>query len=1400
VKLADKTHGIDVWSAKLASHHPQGQRDYWISRLSAAVPALPVDGAVPVADLYGESEQLRIEFDAAFTNALLNECHHAYRTRINDLLMSALFLAVHEWTGQSALRIGLEGHGREEIFEGMDVSQTVGWFTSLFPLTLRMPADWNSRGESSLRELIRCAKDELRTLPDNGIGYGVLRYLARDEALLVLEEPTDILFNYLGQFDSMLRGAGSFAAAPEYTGRDGGMNLRRTHKLLVNSVVTDGRLSFDINFNPGIHTRVTVENFARGMEQGLRRIVGHCREQQRTRFSPSDFPLVRLRQGEIDDLQERYPRLADCHAASDLQSGLIFHALTDEGDDGEDYTVQVCLTFEAAIDVARFKNAWDRVTARHDCLRSAFTGFERDQILQVVLDAVELPWTEFDWRDRSDVELLEAFDAHARGERRAGFDFAHAPLMRFTLIRERDARYRFLWTHHHTLLDGWSLGAVLAEVVGFYSGLPTAGSTTGAYKDYLAWLQSRDQEQAREFWTRELQAVDRRAPLGIRAPVEAVEVRTRVKSRQLSKKHTRALEALARRHKVTTNVVVLACWAYLVSRHSGSNYVVVGQTVSGRDPAVRHVEDIVGLLIRTIPACIEVDGDLPIGEWLGRLHARSVERERYSYYPLPDIRRCSRLSAAEALFESLVVFENYPVDDVLKDAARQEGNSRNANARLPIGQTSTHDTTNYDLTLLVTPASELGLKLSYRAGRFAPEAIDQLMRHLLLVLEGIASGQCSLVRQLPLLSAPERQRLLGWNATQREYPEEQCIHEMFEEQVERAPDAIALVHEGQSLTYRQLNGRANILARRLKMLGAGPDQLVALCAERGVEMVVGILGILKSGAAYVPLDPNYPIERLRYMVEDAAPRVVLTQEKLRDLLPRTEAALLLLDGPQEQDAPRDDRNLPKGELGLTAWHLLFVIYTSGSTGRPKGTAMPHRAMINLIDWHRRTFAIDAGARVLQFAALSFDASFHEIFSTLGAGGTLVLIDEWIRRDAAALLDLVRSQSVQHMFVPPLMLQGLAESFRSRDPGPLQLKDVITAGEQLRVSPEIVEFFRRIPRCRLHNHYGPTETHVVTALTLQGDAGSWPALPTIGRPIANTQIHILAADRQLVPPGVTGEIFIGGANVARGYLGRPGLTAERFVRDPFSADSGARLYKTGDLGRWLEDGTIEFLGRNDEQVKIRGFRVELGEIEAQLARQARVREAAVVAREEISGGKRLVAYVTLREGAVGVEELREHLKGALPEHMVPSAFVILDNLPLTPSGKLDRRALPAPELAAFATREYLPPQGETEESLARIWRDVLRVQQVGRHDNFFDLGGHSLLATQLATRIRQTLSVELPVRKVFEHATLSSQALAVERARDAGAQTEAPMAAVSRAEPLPLSFAQQRMLFLEELLK
>lgn len=615
---------------------------------------------------------------------------------------------------------------------------------------------------------------------------------------------------------------------------------------------------------------------------------------------------------------------------------------------------------------------------------------------------------------------------------------------------------------------------------------------------------------------------------------------------------------------------------------------------------------------------------------------------------------------------------------------------------------------------------------------------------------------------LPKLTSADRPQLLAaWNATAINYPQDLCVHQLFEAQVDRTPDAIAVVFpaiasgspQDATLTYRELNDRANQLAHALQQMGVGPDILVAVNLPRSLEMTIAILGILKAGGAYIPLDPAYPADRLQFMLSDTQAPIVLTHSSLAQSLPSHAAKVLCLD---TEWAAIADRSTANPTSSVTPDGLTYVIYTSGSTGKPKGVMLEHQALVNLIFWQLQESKLGAGARTLQFAALSFDVSFQELFSTWSAGGTLVLLSEEIRRDAFRLLKLIVSEKIERLFLPFIALQHLAEAVHTYRTIPSTLREVVTAGEQLQVNRYVTHLFSQVADCVLVNQYGPSESHVVTAFTLSGAIDQWPALPPIGRPIANAQIFLLDQELQPVAIGSPGDLYIGGVCLARGYLNRPELTAERFITVP--ALSG-RVYKSGDVARYLPDGNIEYLGRADNQVKVRGFRIELGEVETALTSHAAVKQAVVLAREDQPGNKRLVAYVVVNDGqAIVTTHLREYLLGILPDYAVPALFIPVEAMPLTPSGKIDRQALPAPNTQRpQLAQAYMAARNQSEQFLAGVWAQLLNLDQVGIHDNFFELGGDSLLTLQVAAQIQQELGIELPVVKLFQHPTIAELA-------------------------------------------
>ena len=1379
VRLPFKTTSFRRWAERLSEHAQasalQQELSYWLASGCAHHP-LPIDlpnGANTVAS----ARTVEVSLGVEETRALLQDVAAAYRSQINDALLTALAQAFASWTGQRSLRIDLEGHGREEIDGDLDVSRTVGWFTALFPVEIELPA-------APLGEALKSIKEQLRRIPNRGLGYGLLRYLQGDSAIteqLRALPPAEVSFNYLGQLDQSLPESSCFGPGRESTGFDHSPRSARTHLLEIFGRVVGGKLHMGLTYSEDVHHRATIESLGQRLVQALRALISHSKEPGAGGRTPSDFPLVRLSQPALDRLVGTGREIDDVYPLSPMQQGMLFETLCAPAAGA--YVEQLTLRFSAGLKVEAFKTAWRGVMARHPILRSAVAYKDLEEPLQIVSAHVPLPWKDHDFRGLSAREQGERTEALLSEERSRSFDMRTAPLTRFLLIQLTDEAYRFIWSFHHILLDGWSLPLLFKDVRELYEaarqGKDARLESPRPYRDYIAWLKQQDPSDAEAFWRETLRGfrVPTPLPKGRRnASREPSVARQEVQGRRISAAATTALLEMARRHELTLNTVVQGAWALLLSHYSGEDDVVFGATVSGRSAGLNGMDEMVGLFINTVPVRARRSSDMRLLDLLNRLQQQQAERLPYEHSPLVQVQRWSQVPPGEALFTSLLVVENYPVD-----AALQQGE-----ATLVIDEVRSLESETYPLLLEVVPGSEISLRIAYSAHVFEASTISRMLGQIQGLLEGMAAAPEQRLSQLSFLSEEERRRMVvTWNDTAREYPHDRCVHELFEAQVDRSPEALAVTFEGRSLTYRALNARANQLAHRLRALGVKPDMLVGICMERSMEVIVAILGVLKAGGAYVSLDPTYPAERLTFMLQDARVPVLITQERLLRDLPACGWSAVCLDTDWGSIAGESVNN----PVHLaTPGNLAYVIYTSGSTGQPKGILLEHRGLCNLALEHARHFDVRPDSRLLQFVRFGFDVAVGEVFMTLLRGATLCAASDDAMLPGPNLIELLLSQEINIILIPSSALAALPDV-----PLPA-LRSIITGAEAC--PAEVVA--RWAVRHRFFNAYGPAETTVTaTFIECRADGGR----PPIGRPIANVKVYVLDAALQPVSIGVSGELYIGGVGLARGYLNRPALTAEKFVPNPFSREPGSRLYRTGDVVSWLPDGTLEFLGRIDDQVKIRGFRIELGEVEAVLQQHPAVREAVVLAREDVPGDRRLVAYLTLHEDRPAeVRELRGHMKEKLPHYMVPAAFVVLPTMPLTPNAKIDRRALPAPEgPRPGGDADLVAPRTAIEEVLAGIWADVLGLERVGIHDSFFELGGHSLMVTQVMSRLPASFGVELPLRAVFEAPTVAALAERIEVARHVDAKVHAPpLRRVPRQGDVPLSFAQQRLWFLDQL--
>lgn len=1026
-----------------------------------------------------------------------------------------------------------------------------------------------------------------------------------------------------------------------------------------------------------------------------------------------------------------------------MQQGMLFHSLC--APHSGVYVQQLVCAFREDLHVSAFKQAWGRIVERHAILRTSFLVEDLKAPLQRVHRNVPLPIKEQDWRGISGTDQENRLEAYLRQDRERGFVITEAPLLRLALFRLAEENYRFLWTSHHALLDGRARLIILKELFALYDAFcqdqDLSLEPTPLYRHYIDWLGKQDFAKAERFWRDRLRAFTAPTPLprdrSTQVPTSDEEDYGKQEIR-ISGTLLSALQSLAQSHQLTLNTSVQGAWAILLSRSSGEQDVVFGATRACRRSALDGAESMVGLFINTLPVRIRVTPGEPLLSWLKTLRQQWITLRDYEHTPLLKVQEWSEIPPGEPLFESFLVFENYRLNSLLRSHG---GSWANREFRLM-------ERTNYPLAVGASVDQELFLKIIYDRRRFDETDIIRMLGHMKTILEGMVAHPHQPLSELPLMGEAERhQVLIEWNDREAAYPQDRCIHQLFEEWADRTPDEIAVVFEGQYISYGELNTQANRLARCLRQHGVGPETPVGICMNRSLDMIVGIMAILKAGGAYVPLDPTYPKERLTFMLTDSQALMVLTERTLKQVFPDLHIPVLYFDAATIQEVYTNP------ESAVSSENLAYVMYTSGSTGIPKGVMISHHNIVGFLYGYKQV-TLDGPRRVgTSVAPFSFDTSVEEIFSNLCFGGTLHIIRPENSTNVEYFARYLVDHRITTSYILPDFLSGVAHHLKNlRDR--MNLKCITTG--LVPKKERVLQSMRDVSDLiRVLNTYGPTEvTYGATAFEFLSATDPDHDVP-IGVPFPNYEVYLLDSNGQPIPVGLTGQLLIGGVGLARGYHNRPGLTAEMFIPDPFSDEPGTRLYRTGDVGRYLPDGNIEFLGRRDDQVKIRGFRIETGEVKSVLGQHPAVEKAIVVAREDQPGDKRLVAYVVPKRGMnPTISTIRGFLKEKIPHYMVPSIFMFLDSLPLTPSGKLDRRRLPAPDQSRPELGEaYVPPRTPIENAVAGIWADVLGLEHIGVYDDFFELGGHSLLAIQVVSRLGKAFQIHLPLRRLFEAPTV-----------------------------------------------
>ncbi|QMU70575.1 non-ribosomal peptide synthase/polyketide synthase [Streptacidiphilus sp. P02-A3a] len=1343
------------WATRLAEHTRSGALDadlgHW-TRTGAAPAALPAGR--PGANTHGGAATVTVTLTAETTDALLRQVPEVYRTQVNDVLLSALGRTLARWCDRDTVLVAVEGHGREDLFEDVDLSRTVGWFTAEFPLALSVApdADW--------RRTLRSVKEQLRAVPLHGLSHGALRHLRPDSPLAGAAVP-EVGFNYHGQWDAGGAGAdpaGLYRAALPPVGRDTDPGEPRPYLLDITGVVQRGRLELGWTYPPDVYDEAVVRGLAEEMRAALGEIVAHCADPGTGGRTPSDFPLARLDQAALDRLVGDGREVADVLPLTPLQSGMLFHGLVDTEGAYFDRTV-VRLTGVA--DPRAFADAWQRVADRTPALRTSVHWRGLPHPVQLVHRHAELPVTQLDWRRLAPERRAERTERLLAADRAAGMELTAAPLTRLALAALPGDEVLLLWSTHHLILDGWSTGQLLTEVCAEYAAATGAprdpAPARRPFADFLRWLDEQDDAAAEAHWADELTGFRARTPLPFdRRPAQAHRARsTAAVHHELDRAVSGRLRETAAGAGLTVNTVLEGAWALLLARYGGAADVVFGTTVSGRPAELPGVESMIGMFINTVPTRVRIPagGVLP---WLRELQERQSDSRRFDHLALSRIQALSGVPSGEPLFDSMLVFENYPVDE-----------SALAASGVAVAEVRADDATTFPWCLRAHLAEQLGFDLAYDPALFDRATVERAADRLAALLTALADGLDGDLRELDPLSRADRELLASWNTTARPAAPRSPLR-VFAEQVRRTPDATALRNGDRELSYRQLADWSDRLAERLLAEGLAAEGRVALLMDRSTQLVVAQLGVLKAGGAYLPVDTRAPEERRRALLRQADAGVSLTAARV--------------------DAARTDppAAAPRALPEVDGDRLAYVMFTSGSTGQPKAVAVRHRDVAALATDSR--FADGSCARVLLHSPVAFDAATFEVWAPLLNGGCVVVAPD--AAVDAALLRRLTAEGLTALWLTAglfrLLAQDAPDCFRG-------LRRLWTGGDVVPAAA-VRRVLAACPGLTVVDGYGPTETTTFATACVLADAAAVPDPVPIGHPLDDLRVHVLDARLRPVPPGCAGELFVAGEGVARGYLGRTGETAARFLADPWGPP-GARMYRTGDLARRRPDGTVEFLGRADEQVKIRGFRVEPGEVEAALAAHPEVTDVAVLARADRPGGRRLVAYVV---GPAGhdLEGLRAFAARALPDYLVPAAFVPLAALPLSGNGKVDRAALPTPSADRDAGRpEPVAPRTEAERRTAEVFGEVLGIRPPGVEDSFFQLGGDSILSIRLASRLAEAFDTELTPRAVFTHPTPTGLArLLTEQRSRPGLPPVVPVAGDGAA---PMSYAQQRLWFLEE---
>ncbi|NEQ66711.1 MAG: AMP-binding protein, partial [Symploca sp. SIO2D2] len=1314
LQLPSKTSSFQAWSKGLQqwSSHPDcaAEQIYW-QQLPFLPDQLPIDFPQGSNQVINTCDHT-LTLDSATTHQLLEATPSAYRTEINDLLLSALLLTLQEWSDQHQHLIDLESHGRAHLFDNIELSRTVGWFTALYTVVLSLP------DRDDLGHVIKTIKEQLRQIPHDGIGYGLLRQ--QGEKL----PQGQVLFNYLGQFDqTTAEPQESFRLAQERVNHSHSATGSRDYLIDINSLIIQQQLHLTFSYSTCQYQPETIESLANTYQKHLQNLIEHC--QNHYGYTPSDFPLVVLSQQQLDILTNIYHNnIAAIYPLTPMQQGMLFHKFYEP--DSRLYTVQLQCQLRGDIDPAALRQAWQFLVDRHPILRTAFR-YDQNNPVQIVLKQVELPWLETDWLQFSEEEGQQK-ELQLQPLCQPSFDFAQAPLLSLQLIRTGSDRYQLIWHHHHILMDGWCLPILLRELFTVYHSLCHQQTPQlppiNSYQNYIAWLTQQDQQAAQSYWQTKLAGFSIPTPIPIARPKQQVAHHQEI-TYTLTPEETLSLNRFARQQRVTLNTLIQAAWAILLGRYSGETDIVFGAVTSGRNVPLQGIENIVGLFINTLPLRVDLNTDL--STLLQDLQTQQQENDRYAYTRLADIQSWSEVPNGVSLFDTIFVFENYPVDDTLRNPQKLPFQLEDIEVKVQ---------TNYLFTLVVLPSPTLSLRLGFDRNRLEPEVSETIVEQLGWLLQQIitqpeaSSADYTLLTSQAATYLPDPSQALP-------IPNYPLVTTCFLDQVDRCPDAIALRHGQSEWSYHTLYQAACGIAQTLLEAGLQGGNVVACCGERSPEMVATMMGIFLSGGICLSVDARLPLERRWVMLQTANARYGIAVDNDPGWMQEHCQIVIPQKGLSEVSLPPLQPQQPA-----------YIFFTSGTTGTPKAIMGNHQGLAHYIHWHVDRVEARPSDSFAHFAALSFDAVLRDVWVPLTSGGTLVIPQNDTMLSGLKLFEWLDEEQISLWHTVPSLLHGWLTELAAPISLP-HLRYLSLAGEPLR--EELVNLWRSQidSPAQLLNLYGLTETTVIKSFYPVTDPQ--PGIQPLGQALPETQLLVLNRQQRcgLYEPG---EIVIRTPFRTLGYLNMESTT---FAPNPFRNDPDDLLYYTGDIGYYDLNGVLHSQGRRDSQVKVRGVRIELAEISSLLNQHPDVRRSVVAVQGEESH-RYLVAFVVYNPDTIPREvELRRYLLDKLPDYMMPSRFIPLDTLPLTVNGKIDRKALP--ELNMLMEAELVPPRDAIERQLTQIWQDILKVSPLGVRDNFFELGGHSLLALRLMAEIEQQFQQHLPLTALFQGATIENLA-------------------------------------------